>query len=189
MANGEAGKKEDSEFYGPYAEHSKTLRAWFVAYGIGGPVVLLSSDEAWDSLVKSGCGRYVGLLFIFGGIIQILSSLLNKHSMWLLYLEEVEAKERKTNGVTEIPITERKPTYRLADWYSKQTWIDVLLDIYTLIFFSWATRLAFDVLSNESGVKVCHPYHGDGICCALIIMAVIFVIYLIIRLINDARTA
>lgn len=187
MANGEAGKKEDSEYYGPYAEHSKTLRAWFVAYGIGGPVVLLSSDEAWGSLVKSGCGRYVGLLFIFGGVIQILSALLNKHSMWLLYLEEVEAKDGKKESPGASSTTKSKTIYKLAAWYSKQTWIDVLLDIYTLIFFSWATRLAFDVLSNEGGVKVCRPYHGDEICCALIIMAVIFVIYLIIKLINDAR--
>jgi hypothetical protein len=189
MANGEAGKKEDPEYYGPYAEYSKTLRAWFVAYGIGGPVVLLSSDKAWDSLVKSGCGRYVGFLFISGGIIQILSALLNKHSMWLLYLEEDEAKERRKKSLPDISTTERRPTYKLAEWYSKQTWVDVLLDIYTLLLFGWATRLAFEVLSSEAGVKVCLPYHGDKIYMALIFMAVIFVIYPIIKLIIRMRAA
>jgi len=187
MANGEAGKQEESEFYGPYAEYSKTLRAWFVSYGIGGPVVLLSSDKAWDSLVKSGCGRYVGLLFISGGIIQILSALLNKHSMWLLYLEEVDAKERKKKNPQATSPTVRKPTYKLAEWYSNQTWVDVLLDIYTLLLFGWATRLAFDVLSNEDGAIVCRPDHGDKICIALSFMATIFVIYLIIKLFIDAR--
>jgi hypothetical protein len=189
MANGKAGKQEESEFYGPYAEYSKTLRAWLVSYGIGGPVVLLSSDNAWESLVKSGCGRYVGLLFLSGGIIQILSALLNKHAMWLLYLEDVDAKERKKNNPQASPPTVRKPTYGLAEWYSKQTWIDVLLDIYTLLFFGWATRLAFDVLSNGDGAIVCRPDHGDKICIALIVMAVMFVVYLIIKLVMDARAS
>lgn len=189
MANGESEKKEDSEFYGPYAEHSKTLRAWFVAYGIGGPVVLLSSDKAWDSLVKSGCGRYVGLLFISGGVIQILSALLNKHSMWLLYLEEVGAKDRKKECLRDIPTTLRKPTYKLAEWYSKQTWVDILFDIYTLLLFGWATRIAFDVLSSEAGVKVCGSHHGDEICATLIFMVIVFFAYLILKLIFGPRAS
>jgi len=109
--------------------------------------------------------------------------------MWLLYLEEVEAKEREKKSLPSISTTERKPTYKLAEWYSKQTWVDVLLDIYTLLLFGWATRLAFDVLSNEDGVKVCLPQDGDKICIALIFMAVIFVIYLIIKLIIGARAS
>ncbi|HEV2801147.1 MAG TPA: hypothetical protein VGW12_11660 [Pyrinomonadaceae bacterium] len=161
---------EDSVYFPSYSEHAKTLRTWFVAYGIGGPVVLLSSDKAWNSLVLSGCSPYIGFLFLTGGIIQILSALLNKHSMWLLYLEEAAGGKKPDN--------ERSLIFKLADWYSVQTWIDVLSDAYTLILFGWATRLAFDVLSHKEGAKVCNPTLSEQIICMFIIMILIAVLYI-----------
>lgn len=128
--------EKKSEFYAPYAEFAKTLRTWFVAYGIGGPVVFLSNDTALLALMKSGKFAWVGLLFLIGGALQVLSALLNKHSMWYLYAGEI------------YPDTHSRASYRISNWYADQGWIDILLDIATVILFGWATWLAFSAVIN-----------------------------------------
>ncbi|MGB9180579.1 MAG: hypothetical protein WCB68_15200 [Pyrinomonadaceae bacterium] len=122
---------KEVEYYKSYAEFSKTLRTWFVAYGIGGPVVLLSNDAAWATLKKSSDISFIGFLFLLGGALQILSALLNKHSMWYLYFGEFNANAKK------------RCSYKISHWYSDQGWIDVLLDIVTIILFGCATLLTF----------------------------------------------
>lgn len=118
-------------FHKSYSEFSKTLRTWFVAYGIGGPIVLLSNEVAWGWLMKSGKAATIGLLFLVGGAIQIVSAILNKHSMWYLYFGEFN------------PASKTRPCYRLSYWYSDQGWVDVVLDLATVALFGWATWLAF----------------------------------------------
>jgi hypothetical protein len=132
--NGEVSPNKnlkEEEYYKSYAEFSKTLRTWFVAYGIGGPVVLLSNDAAWAALKKSSDISFIGLLFLLGGALQVVSALLNKHSMWYLYFGEFNADAKKSRS------------YKMSYWYSEQGWIDVVLDIITIILFGWATLLAF----------------------------------------------
>lgn len=121
-------------YYKSYSEFSKTLRTWFVAYGIGGPIVLLSNDKAWGWLMETGKARKMGLLFLLGGAIQIFSALLNKHSMWYLYFEEFS------------PSSPPRAPYRISYWYSDQGWIDVVFDLATLALFGWATWLAFSTI-------------------------------------------
>jgi hypothetical protein len=123
-------------FYKSYSEFSKTLRTWFVAYGIGGPIVLLSNNAAWGWLVKSGRISLIGLLFLMGGVLQVIGALLNKHAMWYLYIGE-ERSEAKN-----------KYSYKISDTYSNQGWIDVVIDIATLILFGWATWLAFSIIMS-----------------------------------------
>jgi hypothetical protein len=125
-----------SEYYAPYAEFAKTLRTWFVAYGIGGPIVFLSNDTALLALMKSGKFAWIGLLFLLGGVLQIISALLNKHSMWYLYFGEI------------YPHTQVRNSYRLSNWYADQGWIDIVLDLTTVVLFGWATWLAFSVVVN-----------------------------------------
>lgn len=139
-----------SEFYPSYAEFSKTLRTWFVAYGIGGPVVLLANEKAWPTIVISGLSQSIGILFLIGGALQVVSALLNKHAMWHLYIGE--------EGLNDSPETKakksaqkRKPIYTLADWYSEQNWIDELLDLFSFVVFAWATWLTFKILSMSPG--------------------------------------
>ncbi len=56
---GDDGDEDDSsdnseELYAVYEGYAQTLRTWFVAYGIGGPVLFLSSDGLREQLVASG---------------------------------------------------------------------------------------------------------------------------------------
>ena len=57
---------QESGFYGPYSHFSRTLRAWLVAYGIGGPVLLVSQDHLSGLVLKSGVGLYISTLFLGG---------------------------------------------------------------------------------------------------------------------------
>jgi hypothetical protein len=125
-----------SEFYAPYAEFAKTLRTWFVAYGIGGPVIFLSNDTALLALMKSGRFACIGLLFLLGGAVQVFSALLNKHSMWYLYAGDVYSSNRG------------KASYKLSSWYADQGWIDVVLDSVTVVLFGLATWVAFSAVVN-----------------------------------------
>jgi hypothetical protein len=123
-------------FYKSYAEFSKTVRTWFVAYGIGGPVVLLSNNAAWGWLVKSGHVPTMGLLFLIGGALQVAGALLNKHAMWYLYVGEY------------MPATKSKRAYKFFDKYSDQDWIDVVIDLVSLVLFGAATYLAFSIITK-----------------------------------------
>lgn len=129
-------QKKEFEFYDPYAEYAKTLRTWFVAYGIGGPVVFLTNDAALRALTNSGKFAQMGLLFLIGGALQVFSALLNKHSMWYLHVAEIDER------------TKRRASYKISSWYADQGWVDVVLDSATIILFGWATWLAFSAVIN-----------------------------------------
>lgn len=137
MSNEVTGpKNKEEEYYKSYAEFSKTLRTWFVAYGIGGPVVLISNDAAWAAMRKSTDLTFIGLLFLVGGALQILSALLNRHAMWFLYFGEFK------------PPAKEWISYKIANWYSDQGWIDVAIDVLTVVLFGWATLLAFSAITS-----------------------------------------
>jgi hypothetical protein len=121
-------------YYASYADFSKILRTWFVAYGIGGPIVLLSNNVAWGWLVKSGKIFTVGLLFLIGGALQVSGALLNKHAMWCLYVGESDVKRQSMRN------------YRFWYKYSELGSVDVLLDLATIILLGCATWLAFSTI-------------------------------------------
>src|SRR5688572_11558052 len=126
----------ESEHWPAYEEHSKTLRTWFVAYGIGAPVLFLSNDALWKRLIDSGSGPGVTKLFLFGVGIQVGLAALNKWLMWILYFGE--SHESFTQSLR----------YRVADRVSQWFWIDLMADVVTGVVFLIATqRIARAVLS------------------------------------------
>src|SRR2546426_7954213 len=58
--------KEESGFYEPYAALARNLRTWFIAYGIGGPVIFLTNEPAAKALYSAGVGRSVAYCFLGG---------------------------------------------------------------------------------------------------------------------------
>src|SRR6476620_4276104 len=119
MSDDSSNTESKSEFYPPYAEFSKTLRTWFVAYGIGGSVVLMTNENVWKQLINSECSSHIGYLFLIGGSLQVISAFANKHAMWHLYICEIapydsdQDKERRECFKKELP-------YKIAFWYSEQ---------------------------------------------------------------------
>jgi hypothetical protein len=55
-----------------YDEFAKTLRTWLVAYGIGGPVLLLTNETVRQAIAKSGAARCIAGTFLLGVGLQVL---------------------------------------------------------------------------------------------------------------------
>jgi len=141
--------------YKVYEEHMKTLRAWFVAYGVGGPVLFVTQQDFAATLVDSGLSQVVGVLFLVGVLLQALVALFNKWVNWGLYFFDeddtdtrsvVETVETSSDAVeTEMQSQKLK---RFCESYSSKVWVDILADLATLVLFAIATVLVLIEVSR-----------------------------------------
>jgi hypothetical protein len=95
-----------------YRTYEKTLRTWFVAYGIGAPILFLSNNSVWNKIAASKYSNCIATLFLVGVFLQIFIALLNKHSMWYCYRGEGDKDFQKTFS------------YKISFWLSDKYWID-----------------------------------------------------------------
>jgi hypothetical protein len=116
-----------NEYFECYAEFAKTLRTWFIAYGIGFPVLLFSNNDAWETIKSTGNIRLIGMLFLAGVSIQVLEALIYKNAMWYLY-----------RGEENLQI-KNKVCYKTFYYISECYLLEISLDILTLICFAIAT--------------------------------------------------
>lgn len=122
------------EYFKAYAEYSKVLRTWFVAYGIGAPVLLLTNEGLAKVLKASGESKVLAGFFLVGVALQVLLAALNKCSMWGIYFGEFKDAFRRTRR------------YKIAHWFSEQFWIDLAIDILTFLAFAVATWRGYRIL-------------------------------------------
>jgi hypothetical protein len=122
---------KQQEYLASYLEYAKTLRAWFVAYGVGAPALFLVNKDVYNSLNAAGNAKTIALLFISAAALQVLLALVNKATMWGVYYGELnpEVKEAKL--------------YRTAHWVSEAFWLDLVIDTATLALFGVATLMVF----------------------------------------------
>jgi hypothetical protein len=130
------GRDKEQGFYAAYEEHTKTLRTWLVAYGIGGPVLFITHDTLMAAIKKSGDGTSLGVLFLSGVAIQVILATLNKTIMWRLYKAELDNEESDKGGVI----------LRLCDWLSDKYAIDFIADLATVVLFALATAKVFTIV-------------------------------------------
>ena len=116
-----------SDLFDDYDEFAKVLRTWFVAYGIGGPVLLLTNETVRLKLAASGHARCIASAFLIGVGLQVLLALFNKTALWLCYRAEREPRLRQ------------KIVYRAAEWFVYEFWIDFLADLSSFGVLAWAT--------------------------------------------------
>lgn len=117
----------DSGFYEPYIQYARTLRAWFVAYGIGVPVLLVSQEFIARAIIKAGTGELITWLFLSGVAAQVLAAFLYKYSMNYLYFDELG---NKLEGTLRL---------KFAIWLSNAIWLEMLFDVISIGLFSWGT--------------------------------------------------
>ncbi|MCH7501322.1 MAG: hypothetical protein IH886_15210 [Nitrospinae bacterium] len=122
------------EYFNSYKDYNHTLRAWFVGFGIGGPVVFLVNAPLLDALIKSGQMICVATLFLVGVGAQIIVSFLNKVSSWTCY---------HGYRVKSFQTTKR---YKAMLWLQDQFWIDVILDLCSIGVFVGAVLVTLGVL-------------------------------------------
>lgn len=137
--------KDYEGHFANYAEYSKTFRSWMVAYGIGGPVVLLTSKDAPRTIASSPHLKTIVTLFVLGVALQIVLALINKWSAWNMY-RGAFAKYQAELGDPECDQHHGSVTYRVWKWVNRQSWIDYLVDIGALLSFSVATWIVLNLL-------------------------------------------
>jgi hypothetical protein len=126
---------DSAGYYAVYEEHARTLRTWLVAYGIGGPVLILSQEAVWIQITKTGSLPLVAKLFLAGVVLQVVLAAVNKSAMWALYCGEVDLEYAKTKR------------YKFGSWLSERYVIDLALDLSSMVLFAWATYACFVALT------------------------------------------
>ncbi len=131
MATGASGKSDADAFAEAYRQHAATLRNWYVAYGIGGPVLFLGNEKLAQKLVAAGEFGIVGVLFLVGVAFQVVLAMFDKYADWICFYQAAN------------PSAPPSPLYGLAAWWVKTNWPSLLLDVGSFILFAAATVLAF----------------------------------------------
>ncbi len=134
ITGGEIDVREESGYYDAYKGFANNLRIWFIAYGIGAPVFLLSNETGWAAIASSGNGKFLSILFLGGVATQILAALIYKTSMWYLYMGELGH------------ISKESKTYKIAEVFSSGYWIEFIFDLITILLFGLASVLAANVI-------------------------------------------
>ena len=127
-------------YYANYTGYSTTLRAWLVAYGIGGPVLFLTSDAASKRLAEAGNARSVISLFLIGVALQVAGTLINKWAAWHVY--------SRLNGAGLV----QNCWSTFWCWVNDQTWIDFGVDLLSIAAFGTATWMLLDVFLSMAPV-------------------------------------
>lgn len=123
-----------------YSEYSKTLRSWLVAYGIGGPVLFLTNKEVSSRVADSGDAGTIVLFFLIGVGLQILGSVINKWAAWYMY-----------RGA-DNPVFRSTTTYKRWECVNRQSWIDILVDVVSLLAFVVATWVVLGIFLTPTVV-------------------------------------
>jgi len=113
----------------PYVEYSKTLRAWFISYGIGGPVLFMAQDGLAKKVSESENVDTIVVLFLLGVSAQVFVTLLNKWINWVIYAHRTASPD--------------KWWVKLSDNVSEWFWLDLVVDVATLVLFVVGTYLTF----------------------------------------------
>jgi hypothetical protein len=120
-------QREETEYYHAYAEFAKTLRTWFIAYGIGAPALVLSNKDLWNVVKGSGKLTYIAVLFLLGVTFQVIEAFIYKTAMWHLYVGESDEDHVKTWW------------YAMADKVSESYKLELFFDVGAFVFFAIAT--------------------------------------------------
>ena len=122
-------KKHDPDFgyYDVYSEYSRSIRAWFVGYGVGLPALLINNKDIVQKLSEQNQIHFVMSCITVGLLLQIFLVILNKAVMWSSYYGSCNPSFQNGN------------LYKSLDRLSKVYWIDFLAEVITTILFALAT--------------------------------------------------
>jgi len=118
--------REAQGYYQNYAEYNRTLRAWLVVFGVGGPATLIVNRDLTSGLAQAGTLAYVVALFLIGAGAQVLIALINKTASWYAYAAELHPKQSD------------KPMHRFWAWVNQQFILDVVMDLISIVTFALA---------------------------------------------------
>lgn len=123
-----------TEFFDVYKDHSNVLRTWLTAYGVGVPVLMLSQEKIWSKVVSAGLLEFVAALFLFGVVIQVILLSINKYVMWSCYYGTISKLYAQGRW------------YSLSASLSCRAWVDLVVDIISIVCFAIGTYFCFESL-------------------------------------------
>ncbi|HVN76939.1 MAG TPA: hypothetical protein VMT19_11515 [Thermoanaerobaculaceae bacterium] len=119
--------RKETGFFEPYTFLAKTVRTWFIAYGIGMPVLLVGNGDVWKSLMRQHAVVGIILPFLAGVALQVVTAIVFKAAMWYSYLSELGELE------------EESWHYRAATWITNRYWPEAAVELGTFVLFAWTT--------------------------------------------------
>ena len=122
--------------FSAYLEYNRILRSWFVAFGVGGPALFLINPQVRDALIRKEQLANVALLFLIGTGSQVFGAVLNKVSNWYVYRGADDAAYRE------------QCKYKFFNSVVEHFWIDILLDVATILLFGFASWRLLTVFGN-----------------------------------------
>jgi len=126
-------RQQKKSHFDNYADYSRTLRAWLVAYGIGGPVLFVSNKELAAKVGASAHAEEIILAFLLGVALQIVLALINKWSAWHMYAGAGDSDYQ------------RSWRYRFWGFINDQSWLDFWIDVLSIAAFILATALVLRI--------------------------------------------
>ncbi len=124
----------NSEWGEAFDRYESMLRTWFVAYGIGGPVLIMTQDSLRTRLVAAPRGKLIVILFLLGLACQVIESFLYKMTNWYRYYRDA------------VHDAEPHRRYRFSDWVYHHYCVDIIFDLLTIGMFAAATVMAFPIV-------------------------------------------
>jgi hypothetical protein len=128
---------EEGGYFEAYASFARTLRTWLVAYGVGGPALLLTQESLAAKFIAAPKSQMIIVLFLAGVGLQVVGALLYKTAMWYLYMGE---------GKPSFKSTRR---HRASDWISEAFLVESALDLGSIAAFGWATYLLLQLFAVQ----------------------------------------
>jgi hypothetical protein len=122
---------ESEEFATAYRQHATTLRNWFVAYGVGGPALLLTNEKLQSTLRTYGRIESIGWCFLVGVGLQVLLSFFDKYADFVCYWRCLEN------------VTTPTSSQKIASWWAKSNWPSILIELTSMGLFALATGTVF----------------------------------------------
>jgi len=122
-----------------YRQHAATLRNWFVVYGIGGPVLVVTHDTILSKVLNSGHVITVALLFFAGVFSQIFLAMCDKYADYILYRQELVLVDPRAKRLLQQHGKVAECLDRFAENWIAKNWPSIVLDVLTLMSFVAAT--------------------------------------------------
>ena len=106
-----------------YLEYNRTLRAWYAAFGVGGPALLVTNEKLLLAVEKSGLGSLLVICFFGGLTLQVLNALANKWMNWYRY-EDICGRAARPKFMKGVAL-----------WYRDAYLLHVVFDIVTGLLY------------------------------------------------------
>ena len=128
---------ERQEYGEAFDRYESMLRTWFVAYGIGGPILLMTQASLRTRFVAAPNCACIGILFLLGVAFQVIENFFYKMTTWYQYRGEVK------------PEIKCGRMYKFSKLVEDCYCIDICFDLATFLLFLVATILVFPIIMKD----------------------------------------